>query len=81
MPSKKPTTDKSAKKTTKKTAPKVAGKSSSKKSAPVIGPEPTHQEIAARAFVVWERKGKPHGQDYWNWKEAEAELRAERGLI
>ncbi len=37
----------------------------------------TYDQIAARAFVVWERKGKPDGQDAANWKEAEAELLAE----
>jgi len=36
--------------------------------------------IAARAFEVWERKGKPEGQDHANWKQAEAELLAEAGL-
>ena len=40
-------------------------------------PEIPHDKIAARAAEIWERKGRPHGQDVQNWVEAEAELRAE----
>ena len=36
-----------------------------------------HDKIEARAYEIWVRKGKPHGQDLQNWTEAEAELRAE----
>ena len=36
-----------------------------------------HDKIAARAAEIWDRKGRPHGQDVQNWMEAEAELRAE----
>jgi|SRR5688572_9269284 hypothetical protein len=36
-----------------------------------------HDKIEARAYEIWVRKGKPHGQDFQNWAEAEAELRAE----
>lgn len=54
--------------------------------APVVGaeaePAPApleipHDKIAARAAEIWDRKGRPHGQDVQNWMEAEAELRAE----
>ena len=34
-------------------------------------------KIAARAAEIWDRKGRPYGQDVQNWMEAEAELRAE----
>ena len=34
-------------------------------------------KIAARAYEIWVRKGKPDGLDLQNWSEAEAELRAE----
>jgi hypothetical protein len=37
----------------------------------------SHDKVAARAYEIWVRKGKPHGQDEKNWTEAEAELRAE----
>jgi hypothetical protein len=48
-------------------------------SAPAMPPELDipHDKIAARAYEIWVRKGKPHGQDVKNWVEAEAELRAE----
>ena len=36
-----------------------------------------HDKIAARAAEIWDRKGRPHGQDDHNWAEAEGELRAE----
>jgi hypothetical protein len=50
--------------------------------APLSSPAPTpphipHEKIVARAYEIWVRKGKPHGQDLKNWMEAEAELRAE----
>lgn len=44
--------------------------------APVQLPIPT-DKIAARAYEIWVRKGRPHGQDFQNWVDAEAELRAE----
>ncbi len=50
--------------------------------ATVTAPAPAvleipHDKIAARAAEIWDRKGRPHGQDVQNWMEAEAELRAE----
>ena len=36
-----------------------------------------HDKIAARAYEIWVRKGQLDGQDFQNWTEAEAELRAE----
>ena len=38
--------------------------------------EPTNEEIAVRAYLIWEKNGKPHGQDRAYWLQAEAELRA-----
>jgi hypothetical protein len=40
-------------------------------------PEPTEQEIAERAFEIWERHGKPGGREDEFWHQAEAEIRAE----
>lgn len=62
-------------------APKSAAptKTTSKKIA-AAPKSPTFDEIALRAFQVWEAKGKPAGQDALNWREAEAQLRTERGL-
>ncbi|HAI10953.1 MAG TPA: hypothetical protein DCM28_04570 [Phycisphaerales bacterium] len=59
-------------------------KSATKKSvkttvAPSAAPvAPTFDEVAARAYDIWVRKGRPYGQDHENWKEAEAELWSER---
>ncbi len=40
---------------------------------------PTHAQVALRAREIWERKGRPQGQDEKNWHEAEAELKREMG--
>jgi hypothetical protein len=42
--------------------------------APVTFPP---EKIAARAYEIWVRKGKPHGAELQNWLDAEVELRAE----
>ncbi len=39
---------------------------------------PTQEQIAARAYQNYLKKGRPEGQDTQNWLEAEAELKAER---
>lgn len=41
---------------------------------------PTHEEIAARAYQIYTKKGRPDGRDTENWLEAEAELHRERGI-
>ncbi len=63
-----------AKKTTKKKTTKKKTKKSAK--AFVI----TDEMIAKRAYVVWESKGKPFGQDEANWNEAKYQLQAELGV-
>ncbi|HSQ54982.1 MAG TPA: DUF2934 domain-containing protein [Gemmata sp.] len=45
--------------------------------APATPIDIPHDKIVARAYEIWVRKGKPHGKDFENWTEAEAELRAE----
>jgi hypothetical protein len=35
----------------------------------------TQDQIAARAFEIWEREGHPTGRDQDHWAQAEAELR------
>jgi len=73
------------KKTAKKPVPKTSRKKTPAKKVSrrkaVAAVDPTYDEIAARAYVVWERKGRSEGRDMENWREAEAELRAERGLV
>ena len=49
----------------------------SKNDAPNSTRDIPHEQVAARAAAIWDRKGRPHGQDHQNWLEAEAELRAE----
>lgn len=39
-----------------------------------IPPQPSHESIAARAFCLWERQGKPEGQADQHWLRAEDEL-------
>jgi len=38
---------------------------------------PTDEEIAARAFAIWEKQGRPEGQQMDNWLQAERELTEE----
>jgi hypothetical protein len=35
------------------------------------------QTIAGRAYHIWEREGRPHGQDLDHWLQAEREIEAE----
>lgn len=35
---------------------------------------PIHPDIACRAYLIWEKKGRPHGQDVECWLEAEQQL-------
>ena len=82
---KKKAATKKAPSTAKKTSAAKPRKSTGKKAAlagaalakPVAL---TYDEISLRAFQLWESKGKPVGMDDINWKEAEAQLKAERGL-
>jgi hypothetical protein len=41
------------------------------------GREITTELIAARAFVIWEQQGRPHGRDVANWLLAESQLKQE----
>jgi hypothetical protein len=36
-----------------------------------------HEQIATRAYRLWESQGKPAGTDWENWFEAERQLQAE----
>jgi len=35
---------------------------------------PTHDEVAVRAYYIWEQEGKPQGRDKEIWRLAEQEL-------
>jgi hypothetical protein len=53
-------------------APKAAKAAQVAPEAPVPRPEPTHDEIARRAYELWLSRG---GAAHQNWLDAEAELR------
>lgn len=40
-------------------------------------PTPENQ-IKDRAHHIWEREGRPHGRELDHWRQAEAEIAAER---
>ena len=40
----------------------------------------THDQIADRARAIWERRGRPHGEDDKIWHAAEDELKQEIGI-
>jgi hypothetical protein len=40
----------------------------------------TYEQIAQRAEAIWLQKGCQAGQDEQNWREAEAQLKAEMGI-
>jgi hypothetical protein len=42
--------------------------------APVLA-HPSHEDISALARAIWEKRGRPHGQDAAIWFEAERRLR------
>jgi len=47
------------------------------RSSAAEGPNPTHEQIAVRAYRLWEALGMPAGTDREVWFEAERLLRAE----
>ncbi|HPW21231.1 MAG TPA: DUF2934 domain-containing protein [Vicinamibacterales bacterium] len=44
-------------------------------------PEPTHEEIAVRAYYLSERRRGWHGSPEQDWLQAVTELRRERGIL
>lgn len=42
--------------------------------------EITSDLIAARAYVIWEEQGRPHGHDLANWLLAESQLKQEQSF-
>jgi len=37
--------------------------------------EPTHEEIAAAAYLIWEQEGRPEGRGVEHWMRAKAQIR------
>ena len=60
------------------TAVRPAKKAASEAPAPAF--EPTHDEIALRAWSIYESRGGGHGEAMDDWLEARRQLCAERGL-
>jgi hypothetical protein len=48
--------------------------------APAIPSEPTHDEIALRAWSIYESRGGGYDQAMDDWLEARRQLFAERGI-
>ena len=59
-------------------AVRPAKKAASEAPAPAF--EPTHDEIALRAWSIYESRGGGHGEAMDDWLEAKRQLCAERGL-
>ena len=69
---------------TAKAQPRAAG--TSRKPGAIVGrpvvvtvksAAPTAQQIAQRAYQIWDAAGRPVGRDQRNWAEAEAQLLSE----
>ena len=67
---------KSRKKASSTAKPDTKTKSRSKKGTKAG--EPTAEQIAARAYAIWQQQGQPPDQDQQHWLEAEAQLKAEQ---
>jgi len=37
-------------------------------------PEDIRKDIELRAYLIWDREGRPHGRDAEHWQRAEAEI-------
>lgn len=61
-----------------KTSGKPNGRSRQTAAAPPDA-VPTHEQIALKAYQIWEARGRPTGMDAQNWSDAEASLRAAPG--
>lgn len=57
---------------------KKAGKPRKIQASPETGSIIPHELVAKRAYEKWCRRGKPHGTDEEDWKEARRELLAEK---
>ncbi len=67
-------TQKATRRTSKAGDSKPKATKAPEKSQPEVVMTVTHDQIAERAYEIWLRKGRPRGQDYNNWVEAEGEL-------
>ena len=73
----KPTVKPAAKtvlKTAVKAVVKAAAKTSAKKTAPARR-EITTELVASRAYILWDKAGRPQGRDVEYWLQAESQLK------
>jgi hypothetical protein len=42
--------------------------------AAVAAPRPTHEDVARRAYEIYEREGRPEGREMAHWAQAESDL-------
>jgi hypothetical protein len=73
--------DGAAKATTPRRTKGAAGVSAAQTVAGTPAAEPTHDEIALRAWSIYLQRGGSHGQAMSDWLQAKAELSRERGLV
>ena len=76
-PTVKPTVKPAAKtvlKTAVKAVVKAAAKTSAKKTAPARR-EITTELVASRAYILWDKAGRPQGRDVEYWLQAESQLK------
>ena len=66
--------------TRRRTAPAPEAASAKKPVERSYVPEPTHDEIALRAWSIYESRGGGHDQALDDWLEARMQLFVERGL-
>jgi hypothetical protein len=59
--------------------PAVATERKAAPSAPALSTRPSDEEIARRAYEIYEREGCQPGTDLQNWLKAEAELCGPKG--
>lgn len=43
----------------------------------IAGGNSLEQQVRERAYLIWEREGRPSGRDHEHWTMAEREIRAE----
>lgn len=62
-------------------AKKTAAKRQPTKAAPAVPAlEITSDQIARRAYFIWEQQGRPAGKEHENWMLAEKQLKAEQSF-
>jgi len=65
---------------TKAKAVKPAAAKSKRASQPLPAPEITSEQIARRAYFIWEQQGKPAGKEAEHWLLAEQQIKAEQSF-